>query len=71
MKKRIAGMLLVTVMMASALTACGSPEKSTDAAVSAGSNTELNAEIKPATQYTIDANQQVYALLDFEDTEEL
>ena len=47
MKKRIAGMLLVTVMMASALTACGSPEKSTDAAVSAGSNTELNAEIKP------------------------
>lgn len=71
MKKRIAGMLLVTVMMASALTACGSPEKSTDAAVSAGSNTELNAEIKPATQYTIDANQQVYALLDFEDTAEL
>ena len=71
MKKRIAGMLLVTVMMASALTACGNPEKSTDAAVSAGSNTELNAEIKPATQYTIDANQQVYALLDFEDTAEL
>lgn len=71
MKKRIAGMLLVTVMMASALTACGNPEKSTDAAVSAGSNTELNAEIKPATQYTIDANQKVYALLDFEDTAEL
>ena len=31
---------------------------------------ELTAESKPATQYTIDANQEVYALLDFEDTEE-
>ena len=29
---------------------------------------ELTAESKPATQYTIDANQEVYALLDFEDT---
>lgn len=27
-------------------------------------------ESKPATQYTIDANQEVYALLDFEDTAE-
>ena len=67
-----AGMLLVDGHdWLPALTACGNPEKSTDAAVSAGSNTELNAEIKPATQYTIDANQQVYALLDFEDTAEL
>ena len=31
----------------------------------------MNAESKPATQYTIDANQQVYALLDFADTTEL
>ena len=31
---------------------------------------ELTAESKPATQYTIDANQEVYALLDFEDTAE-
>ena len=31
---------------------------------------ELTAENKPATQYTIDANQEVYALLDFEDTAE-
>ena len=31
---------------------------------------ELTAESKPATQYTIDANQEVYALLDFEDTTE-
>lgn len=31
---------------------------------------ELTAESKPATQYTIDENQEVYALLDFEDTAE-
>lgn len=31
---------------------------------------ELTAESKTATQYTIDANQEVYALLDFEDTAE-
>ena len=37
----------------------------------AGTDTGLNAESKPATQYTIDANQQVYALLDFADTTEL
>ena len=30
----------------------------------------LNAESKPATQYTIDANQQVYQVLDFNDTRE-
>lgn len=30
----------------------------------------LTAESKPATQYTIDANQEVYALLDFKDTAE-
>ena len=28
---------------------------------------ELNIETKEATQFTIDANEQVYALLDFED----
>ena len=44
------------------MTTCGS---STAIAAS-----ELTAESKPATQYTIDANQEVYALLDFEDTEE-
>ncbi len=44
------------------MTGCGS---STAISVS-----ELTAESKPATQYTIDANQEVYALLDFEDTEE-
>ena len=44
------------------MTGCGS---STAISVS-----ELTAESKPATQYTIDANQEVYALLDFEDTAE-
>lgn len=31
----------------------------------------LNAETKEATQFTIDANEQVYALLDFDDEREL
>ena len=31
----------------------------------------LNTEVKAATQYTIDANEQVYALLDFDDKSEL
>ena len=31
----------------------------------------LNSDTKEATQYTIDANEQVYALLDFEDEREL
>ena len=44
------------------MTGCGS---STAISVS-----ELTEESKPATQYTIDANQEVYALLDFEDTAE-
>ena len=32
---------------------------------------ELNTDTKEATKYTIDANDQVYALLDFEDEKEL
>ena len=48
--------------LAFTMTGCGS---STAISVS-----ELTAESKPATQYTIDANQEVYALLDFEDTAE-
>ena len=69
MKKKQMRMLLVTGILAAALTACGSPEKSS--APAAGADAALNAESKPATQYTIDANQQVYALLDFADTTEL
>ena len=67
MKKKQMCMLLVAGILAAALTACGSPEKSSAPVADAA----LNAESKPATQYTIDANQQVYALLDFADTTEL
>lgn len=42
-------------------------EESTPSAIT---ESALTAESKPATQYTIDANQEVYALLDFEDTAE-
>ena len=53
---------MIAVALAFTMTGCGN---STTSAVS-----ELTAESKPATQYTIDANQEVYALLDFEDTAE-
>ena len=53
---------LIVAALAFTMTGCGS---STAIAAS-----ELTAESKPATQYTIDANQEVYALLDFEDTAE-
>lgn len=53
---------LTTTVLTLTMTVCGS---STAIAAS-----ELTAESKPATQYTIDANQEVYALLDFEDTTE-
>lgn len=71
MKKKQMCMLLVSGILAAALTACGSPEKSSAPAVSAGTDAGQNAESKPATQYTIDTNQQVYALLDLADTTEL
>ena len=53
---------LIVAALAFTMTVCGS---STAIAAS-----ELTAESKTATQYTIDANQEVYALLDFEDTAE-
>ena len=53
---------LIAAALALTMTVCSS---STAIATS-----ELTAESKPATQYTIDANQEVYALLDFEDTAE-
>ncbi len=53
---------MIAAALAFIMTVCGS---STAIAAS-----ELTAESKPATQYTIDANQEVYALLDFEDTAE-
>ena len=60
--KRKKAVTLTTAALALTMAVCGS---STAIAAS-----ELTAESKPATQYTIDANQEVYALLDFEDTEE-
>ena len=53
---------MIAATLAFTMTVCGS---STAIAAS-----ELTAESKPATQYTIDAIQEVYALLDFEDTAE-
>ena len=53
---------LIAAALALTMTVCSS---STAIATS-----ELTAESKPALQYTIDANQEVYALLDFEDTAE-
>ena len=60
--KRKKAVTLTTAALALTMAVCGS---STAIAAS-----ELTAESKPATQYTIDANQEVYALLDFEDTAE-
>ena len=60
--KRKKVITMITAALAFTMTVCGS---STAIAAS-----ELTAESKPATQYTIDANQEVYALLDFEDTTE-
>ncbi len=59
-KKKV--ITLIAAALAFTMIVCGS---STAIAAS-----ELTAESKPATQYTIDANQEVYALLDFEDTTE-
>lgn len=61
MKRKII-VLLLTVASIISLTACADSKKQDESA--------LNAEVKPATQYTVDANQQVYALLDFSDTAE-
>ena len=60
MKKKRICMLLVTGILAAALTACGGLEKSSEPAPSAGADAALNTEIKSASQYTTDANQQVY-----------
>ena len=61
-KNRKKVITLIVAVLAFTMIVCGS---STAIAAS-----ELTAESKPATQYTIDANQEVYALLDFEDTAE-
>ena len=60
--KRKKVITMIAAALAFTMTVCGS-----STAIVAS---ELTAESKPATQYTIDANQGVYALLDFEDTTE-
>ena len=60
--KRKKVIALITATLTFTMTVCGS--------LTAAAASELTAESKPATQYTIDANQEVYALLDFEDTAE-
>ena len=60
--KRKKVIALITTALTFTMTICGS--------LTAAAASELTAESKPATQYTIDANQEVYALLDFEDTAE-
>ena len=54
MKKRITAALMTGMLIAA----------------SAAEAATLTPDTKPATQYTIDANQEVYALLDFADTTE-
>ncbi|MBR2699878.1 MAG: MBL fold metallo-hydrolase [Clostridia bacterium] len=61
MKKIWFSIALVAVLL---LSTCGLTEASAH-------DLGLNADTKEATQYTIDANNQVYALLDFEDEREL
>ena len=51
--KRKKAVTLTTAALALTMTVCGSS--------SAIAASELTAESKPATQYTIDANQEVYA----------
>lgn len=76
MKKRIIALLLAAIVVLSLAACTGTEEKETLAETLAETVEEteeylgLNAEIKPATQYTVDANEQVYALLDFSDTSE-
>ena len=72
MKKRIIALLLAAIVVLSLAACTGTEEKETLAETIEETEEDLglNAEIKPATQYTVDANKQVYALLDFSDTSE-
>ena len=54
---------LITAALTLSMTTCGSFTRNCRIRIN-------SRKQKPATQYTIDANQEVYALLDFEDTEE-
>lgn len=64
MKKRV-GMIAIVLACALLLGSIGCFAEGTSKVLG------LNTDTKAATQYTIDANEQVYALLDFDDEREL
>lgn len=68
MKKRLFSIALAAVLL---LSACGLTAYADSAAAEGDAVPGLNTDTKEATQYTVDANNQVYALLDFEDESEL
>ena len=70
MKKILFSIAIITVLL---LSAFGQATKADSTATESASvyDLGLNADTKEATQFTIDANNQVYALLDFEDEREL
>ena len=70
MKKMLFSIAIIAVLL---LSACGQTTQADSTAAKGASvyDLGLNANTKEATQYTIDANNQVYALLDFKDEREL
>lgn len=69
--KRNKALALIIVTVAVSMTACStSSGQTTEASALPKAAITLTAETKPASQYTKDANQQVYTLLDFNDTSE-
>lgn len=83
MKKKKAISLLLATAMAVSMAACSSSPDETVSEPTAVNEIiaeqdtanepwlKLNADTKPASSHTIEANKQVYALLDFDDTTEL
>ena len=72
--RKITKMIALTACVAVILTGCNFAVQPGVQAVDnepQKSDLGLNSETKEATQYTIDANDQVYALLDFDDESEL
>lgn len=65
MKKRTTALVLTVSLVAAALGGCGQGQ-STQQEV----EYELNAEVKGATEQTVERNNGVYALLDFDDEQE-
>lgn len=80
-KEKVISLFTVAVMTAT-MTACGAQgtapsaetkvvsESEAEQDLADASDAELNGDVKAASDYTIEANKQVYAMLDFEDTKE-